>query len=102
MGSPIRCLDELYDYCPSGCMKTGSHLLTQSSFVSYSDVYMDHVNRKMSIDMLVSSTFPISACGNLLTVILARCLLRGAQLDVNLSSLRLVREQTSVWHPMSG
>lgn len=47
MGSPIRCLDELYVTFPQyPCF-----------FVTYpvsSDVYMDHINRKMAIDMLVS------------------------------------------------
>lgn len=60
MGSPIRCLDELYD-TPYNYMEAASRSLTRFSFVSYSDVYMDHVNRKMSIDMLVSFTYPNSA-----------------------------------------
>lgn len=60
MGSPIRCLDELYDHSLSSYMEAATRLLTRFFFffVSYSDVYMDHVNRKMSIDMLVSFTCP--------------------------------------------
>jgi hypothetical protein len=47
MGSPIRCLDELCVIFPLRLISPA--LLTRF----YSDVYMDHINRKMAIDMLV-------------------------------------------------
>ena len=50
MGSPIRCLDELY------VQPQISGLLLINSVNS--DVYMDHINRKMAIDMLVSPQSP--------------------------------------------
>jgi hypothetical protein len=47
MGSPIRCLDEL-------CVIFPLRLISPASLIRfYSDVYMDHINRKMAIDMLV-------------------------------------------------
>lgn len=47
MGSPIRCLDEL-------CVIFSLHLICPTSLTWFhSDVYMDHINRKMAIDMLV-------------------------------------------------
>lgn len=49
MGSPIRCLDELY----VSILSSSFHLLFFTNGI-YSDVYMDHINRKMAIDMLVS------------------------------------------------
>lgn len=45
MGSPIRCLDEL-------SVSLLSFSLLSADLLS--DVYMDHINRKMAIDMLVS------------------------------------------------
>lgn len=47
MGSPIRCLDELYVMFPQYHASSFTYLVS-------SDVYMDHINRKMAIDMLVS------------------------------------------------
>lgn len=53
MGSPIRCLDELY-----------VPILMWWNFADLSsDVYMDHINRKMAIDMLVSTSF-LYSCVN--------------------------------------
>jgi hypothetical protein len=48
MGSPIRCLDELY------VTLHPVFLLSAFTYQLSSDVYMDHINRKMAIDMLVS------------------------------------------------
>ncbi len=58
MGSPIRCLDELYVY-PLAYIRQAILLLyfICANFHTCSDVYMDHINRKMAIDMLVSAPY---------------------------------------------
>jgi hypothetical protein len=52
MGSPIRCLDELY----AALFKLFGQFPDNLTFPS--DVYMDSVNRSISVEMMVSKPFP--------------------------------------------
>ena len=53
MGSPIRCLDELY------VSLLTSDRVVRASADHASDVFMDNVNRDVSLRMMVSESRPI-------------------------------------------
>lgn len=93
MGSPIRCLDELYVIYP--------RLMCRASLIySYSDVYMDHINRKMAIDMLVGPIYLFESSLVDLLTFSGRCLLLDAQSGDSLSSSRREARRTSPSPPM--
>ena len=99
MGSPIRCLDELYVAVPL-CEDYRRLKFPALTFSFNSDVYMDSVNRKMAIDMLVCSIIPPTGLERLLSDDRYRCLLPDVQSGDSSYLSRRVHGPRSTWRVM--